>query len=97
MTHQIGHQEVINSCIEIAKQNGSWAVLDQVEELIIPEDLEAAFKKYKGSKTYFESISKSIRKAMLQWLVLAKRPETRQNRINEIAELAGKGMRPKQF
>lgn len=85
------------SIIEMAKHNGSWTILDEVEELIIPEDLEAAFKKYKGSKAYFEGISKSIRKAMLQWLVLAKRPETRQNRINEIAELAGKGMRPKQF
>lgn len=83
--------------IELAKQNGSWTILDEVEELIIPQDLELAFKKHKGSKTFFESISKSIRKAMLQWLVLAKRPETRQNRINEIAELAGKGMRPKQF
>lgn len=83
--------------IELAKQNGSWTILDEVEELIIPKDLELAFKKHKGSKTFFESISKSIRKAMLQWLVLAKRPETRQNRINEIAELAGKGMRPKQF
>lgn len=83
--------------IELAKQNGSWSVLDEVEELIIPQDLEVAFRKYKDSKKYFEGISKSIRKAMLQWIILAKRPETRQKRIDEIAELAGKGMRPKQF
>ena len=30
--------------IETAKQNGSWAILDEVEALIIPEDLESEFK-----------------------------------------------------
>lgn len=83
--------------IEIAKQNGSWTILDEVEELIIPEDLEAAFKTKLNSKDFFLSLSKSIRKVMLQWLVLAKRPETRQNRITEIVELASKKQKPKQF
>lgn len=58
--------------IEIAKQNGSWTILDEVEELIIPEDLEKAFRKHEGSKDYFLSLSKSVRKMMLQWIVLAK-------------------------
>jgi len=83
--------------IEIAKQNGSWAILDEVEELIIPHDLEKAFEKYKGSKDYFLSLSKTVRKMMLSWIVLAKRPETRQKRIDEIAELAGQNKKPKQF
>lgn len=83
--------------IEIAKQNGSWTILDEVEELIIPNDLEEAFSKYEGAKDYFLSLSKSIKKMMLQWLVLAKRPETRQKRIDEIAELAGQSKKPKQF
>jgi|GEM_PF-3287905 len=46
---------------------------------------------------YFLSLSKSVRKAMLQWLVLAKRAETREKRITEIVECAGKNMKPKQF
>ena len=83
--------------IETAKQNGSWTILDDVEELIIPPDLETAFKTQTGSKEYFLSLSRSGRKSILQWLVLAKRPETRQNRINEIAELAAKKLKPKQF
>ena len=77
-------------CIEIAKQNGSWTILDEVEELIIPKDLEVAFKTKPNSIDYFLGLNKSIRKAMLQWLVLAKRPETRQKRISEIVELAEK-------
>lgn len=89
---QAGHES-----IEVAKQNGSWAILDEVEELIIPNDLEKAFKKRKGSADYFLSLSKTIRKMMLQWLVLAKRPETRQKRITEIVECSAQRQTPKQF
>lgn len=83
--------------IDIAKQNGSWTILDEVEELTTPKDLEEALTKKRGAREFFMSLSKSVKKAMLQWIVLAKRPETRQNRINEIASLASKKMRPKQF
>src|SRR5690554_6042952 len=58
--------------IETAKQNGYWTILDEVEELIIPKDLEIAFEKYKGSKDYFLSLSKSTRKIILSWIVLSK-------------------------
>jgi uncharacterized protein YdeI (YjbR/CyaY-like superfamily) len=83
--------------IEIAKENGSWTILDTVEELIIPDDLEKAFKGKEGAKEFFIGLSKSIKKMMLQWLVLAKRPETREKRISEIVECAAKKQKPKQF
>lgn len=83
--------------IERAKQNGSWSILDKVEELEIPKDLSKEFKARPGSRQYFLSLSKSSRKAILQWLVLAKRPETRQKRLTEIAELAAQNLKPKQF
>lgn len=83
--------------IEIAKQNGSWEILDEVEELNIPEDLAKELDSKSGSKEYFLSLSKSVRKSILQWLVLAKRSETRQKRIAGIVELAAKKMKPKQF
>lgn len=85
------------ACIEIAQKNGMWSILDTVDALEIPVDLEKAFRKIKGSKAFFESQSKTSKKGMLQWLVLAKRPETRQQRINEITMLAGEGKKPKQF
>ena len=81
--------------IEVAKKNGSWTILDEVDELIIPKDLEDAFKKHEGSKDYFLSQSKSVKKMILSWIVLAKRPETKQKRIDEIAECAGQNMKPK--
>lgn len=89
--------EAGHNIIVIAKQNGSWSILDEVEELIIPKDLEKEFKKKPGSKDYFLSLSKSVKKMMLQWIVLAKQEETRQKRINEIAELASQKLKPKQF
>ncbi len=83
--------------IEAAKANGSWTILDEVEALIIPADLEKEFKKWPGSKKYFLQLSRTDKRNVLQWLVLAKKAETRQKRIVEIAELAAQGLKPKQF
>jgi uncharacterized protein YdeI (YjbR/CyaY-like superfamily) len=83
--------------IEIAKQNGSWTILDEAEALIIPQDLESEFQKSPQGKDYFLGLSRSDKRNILQWLVLAKRPETRQNRISEIVELAAQNLKPKQF
>lgn len=83
--------------VEIAKQNGSWIILDDVEELIIPKDLEVAFAHHSNAKTYFLGLSNSNKKMLLQWITLAKRPETRQKRIAEVTEQAGQNLKPKQF
>jgi len=81
--------------IETAKQNGAWTILDNVEALKVPRDLSKEFKSQAGSKEYYQSLSKSQRKRILQWLVLAKRPETRQKRITEIVTLAAQKQVPK--
>lgn len=84
-------------CIELAKQNGSWTILDEVEELVIPKDFEDALGQYEGATDYFLGLSKSVKKMMLYWLVSAKRPETRQKRIDELVEHASRKTKPKQF
>lgn len=81
--------------VERAKKNGSWTILDTVEELFIPEDLETAFEANPGAKDYFLNLSKSVKKMILYWVVSAKRPETRQKRINEVAVLAAQNLKPK--
>ncbi|WP_407484803.1 YdeI/OmpD-associated family protein [Elizabethkingia miricola] len=81
--------------VEIAKQNGYWTILDEIEEVIIPEDLEIAFKKYNGSKDYFLSLSKSTRKVILSWIILVGKQETRQKRIEEVVESATLNLKPK--
>lgn len=78
-----------------AKENGSWTILDAVEDLTIPEDLEKEFEANPGSKDYFLSLSKSVKKIILHWVIMAKRPETIQNRIKEVAECAAQKRKPK--
>ncbi len=73
--------------IDVAKKNGYWSILDEVEELIIPRDLEAAFKKRAGSKAHFQNLSRSARRILLVGLVMTKQKETRAKRIMEIVKL----------
>lgn len=70
--------------IEIAKQNGYWNILDEVEDLIIPPDLEKELETRPGAKDAFLSLSKSAKKLMLHGLLMAKQPATRQKRMSEI-------------
>ena len=81
--------------IETAQHNGSWNILDDVEELKIPVDLEAALLSNEGAMEFYLSLSKSKRKQILQWLVLTKVEKTRQKRIDEIAGLAAQKKKPK--
>lgn len=83
--------------IDIAKRNGSWTILDDAEALVIPDDLDAAFESLPGSRAYFEGLSRSDKRNILQWLILAKRAETRAKRIEAIVENAGMGKKPEPF
>ena len=69
--------------IELAKQNGSWSSLDAVEALIIPTDLQQALEENLTADSNFKEFSKSRKKNILFWIYNAKRPETRQKRIEQ--------------
>lgn len=81
-------------CIDIAKQNGYWSILDEVEELIIPDDLMKELEARPGAKEFFINHSPSVRKLALYKIAVVKRPETRQKRIVEIAEQAARKEKP---
>lgn len=83
--------------IQIAQENGSWTILDDVEALIIPEDLRAALSAAPTADLFFQSLSKSNKKMLLQWVVLAKQPKTRKIRIDEIVSSAAQCTKPKAF
>lgn len=83
--------------IEIAKENGSWTMLDEVEALIIPEDLKREFDANKEAMEFYDTLSNSVKKGLLYWVISAKRKETRQKRILEIVENASRNLKPKQF
>ena len=73
--------------IEKGKQNGSWSALDDVENGIIPDDLQIEFNKNKTAFENYNNFSPSYKKSYLYWLNQAKRETTRQNRITEIIRL----------
>lgn len=81
--------------MDIARQNGSWTVLDEVEELVVPADFQAELESKPRAEHFYNNLCKSDKRNLLQWLVLAKRPETRQNRIREIVESADLNQKPK--
>ncbi|GMN09246.1 YdeI/OmpD-associated family protein [Croceitalea sp. MTPC9] len=79
--------------IEIAKENGSWTVLDDVENGIIPNDLQRAFNKNPRAFKNYQGFTRGQQKSYLYWLNQAKREETRQKRITEIISLCKKGVK----
>jgi len=79
-------QESGYKSIQIAKENGSWTELDDVENLVIPEDLQKEFDKNKLAFDNYKNFAPSYRKNYLYWLHSAKRTETRTKRIQEIIQ-----------
>lgn len=73
--------------IKIAKQNGSWDALNDVDNEVIPEALQKAFMANKIAFKNYSNFATSYRKSYLYWLNQAKREETRQKRIAEIIKL----------
>ncbi len=77
------HKSGWNS-INIAKKNGTWTALDDVENLIVPKDLQLAFKASPKAYENYQKFAASYRKSYLYWLWQAKRETTRQKRIADI-------------
>jgi uncharacterized protein YdeI (YjbR/CyaY-like superfamily) len=83
--------------IEQAKADGSWHLLDAVEELEIPPDLRAALAAYPEAAACFEAFPRSVKRGILEWILVAKKPETRARRIEETARLANENVRANQW
>jgi uncharacterized protein YdeI (YjbR/CyaY-like superfamily) len=76
------------AAVELARNNGSWSKLDAVEALEIPPDLAKELKEFPAAGLYYSQLSKSVKKILLTWVMMARKPETRQNRIREIVQSA---------
>jgi uncharacterized protein YdeI (YjbR/CyaY-like superfamily) len=85
------------AAIERAKANGAWVLLDGVERMEVPDDLTAALVARPPAAERFAAWAPSMRKALLGWLVLAMRPETRAARIAAIVTAAERNELPGPF
>lgn len=79
-----------------AKKDGSWTSLDDVENLIIPEDLKNAFAKNQKAFENYKAFSMTYRKGYLYWLNQGKRVTTRLKRIQEIIALCERNIKSRE-
>jgi uncharacterized protein YdeI (YjbR/CyaY-like superfamily) len=81
------------AAIERARSNGSWTILDAVERLEVPDDLGRALGARPPAREHWDAFPRSARRALLEWIALARRDETRARRIAATAEAAQRGER----
>jgi uncharacterized protein YdeI (YjbR/CyaY-like superfamily) len=79
--------------IEVAKANGWWDLLDDVEALVEPADLSAALAADVAAREAWDGFPPSARKQMLFWIVSAVKDDTRRRRIEAVVERAARGER----
>ena len=81
--------------VAIAKENGSWTIMDGPDAGVVPDDLAAALAAAGPvAEATFAEFSSSTKRSALYWLVSAKRPDTRARRIADIADRAAEGKKP---
>lgn len=90
-------REAGRRAVEAAGADGSWTRLDEVEDLVVPDDLAEAFARHPGSREAWEGFPRSAKRGILEWIVQARRPETRARRVEETARLAARGERANQW
>jgi uncharacterized protein YdeI (YjbR/CyaY-like superfamily) len=83
--------------IDLAKQNGNWDALDEPEQNVIPPDLQKLLNKNKTALKHFMAFPPSAKQGILQWILNAKQPATRQKRIEETVTLAAQNKRANQY
>lgn len=84
--------------IQQAKESGTWNALDEVENLIIPPDMQAAFAAaIPEAKSNWDHFPRSTKRGILEWIFNAKRQATRQKRIHAAVEKASRNERANQW
>lgn len=81
------------AAVEAARASGMWTLMDDVEDLVVPQDLAGAFDHHPGAREQWDGFPPSARKEMLAWIALAKRAPTRAARVARVAKSAARGDR----
>jgi uncharacterized protein YdeI (YjbR/CyaY-like superfamily) len=69
--------------VELAKKYGTWNALDDIENLILPKDLEECLVT-KNLLEKWNTKGRSFKRGFLEALLNTKRPETRQKKIQSL-------------
>ena len=79
--------------IDEAKKNGAWDTLNKSDALQKPPELQAMLDMNTAAKQFYEAMSPSSQRVILEWIYSAKKEQTRLLRINQTVELAAQGIK----
>jgi Bacteriocin-protection, YdeI or OmpD-Associated len=71
---------------KVEREIFNW-VNPSTKEVKLPDDLATALKKNKSISEYFHSLAFSHKKEYIEWIVTAKRVETRTERLKKMTEM----------
>ncbi len=74
--------------VALARENGTWSFLDDVDRLELPPDLVEALDATGNARRLFERFAPSAKRGILEWIKCAKTPATRARRVAATAERA---------
>jgi uncharacterized protein YdeI (YjbR/CyaY-like superfamily) len=80
--------------VDAAKLDGSWDFLKIAESGAVPSDLATALATNPGARASYDAFSAPTRRRIVEYLMRAKRPETRASRLARIVEGARAGIDP---
>lgn len=83
--------------INLAKQTGTWEALVDVQNSVIPLDLQQQLDKNKKALKNFMAFPPSSKRIILEWILNAKKDETRQKRIAETVRLAADNIKANHY
>ena len=83
--------------VALARETGAWEALVDVQNSVIPDDLQALLNKNKTALHNFMAFPPSSKRIILEWILNAERPETRQKRIEETVSLAAQNIKANHY
>jgi len=81
------------AAIRAAQADGSWSMQDAAEALIEPAELASALDANPEARRRWDAFPRSPRRALIWWVMSAKRPETKARRVALIVAEAAQGRR----
>jgi uncharacterized protein YdeI (YjbR/CyaY-like superfamily) len=82
--------------VDLAQRTGRWQAHPDADDLMVPPDLEALFSIQPVARANFLAFPASSRRLILRWISAARKPETRQRRIDQTVSLAADNIRANQ-
>lgn len=79
------------SAVEAARRSGKWDETVEAVDMTMPPEFEERLRQDKQAAQFFDSLAASYRRQFIGWINAARRPDTRQRRLDETMALLRRG------